>query len=240
MAAFVSELIAADNSPGYETLQGRAVTSGHTTASPEATGNAKPIPTAAPATSAAAAAPVPVPALKASSTTFSRSSGEVTAAVEKTRTIRRKHPVLWGGAVIGLVAGVTAAVMVGRGGSARRQPAPAPVVATPAPQPAPPAPVETPPPPTPPPAPAQVELRLASDPAGARVLRASDRSVLGATPLHLMVPRRDEALEVVIEKAGFKSQTIRVNLDRDVEQTVTLQKRAPRPVVVDPDESRKL
>jgi serine/threonine protein kinase len=238
MTELVVELDAAVASPNKETKQGRAVGPSQPPGDPAARASAA-VPVNAPAsrlslrrsaTPTASTPRTPTPPL-GGTTTFSRTSGQV-AAVPAGKKGRR--PTLWIGVTAGTVLGIVGAVSLTR--SVKPRPiAATPVIAVPAPA----------PPPAPPPAPAlapaptaQIVLRLDSDPAGARVLRTSDGTVLGTTPLERTVDRGDQELELVIEKRGFRSETLRLRLDADVQRTVTLQRR-PRPVV-DPDEGRKL
>jgi serine/threonine-protein kinase len=241
MAELVAELIAADASPGYETVPGRAaVTTGQRSAAPEAAGAVKPIPAAASPEPPAGAVKV-IALAKSSSTTFSRTTGELTMPEAPRKGPAAPPPRrtrLWAGLGTGLVLAVAGSLLFARGGSTPPAPPPQAAAPTPAPPAAPPAPAQvTEVPATPPPR--QMELKLITEPPGARVVRTADRLVLGTTPLHVMIDRRDELLELVIEKRGFKSETIQVNLDADYEKTLTLEKRAPR-VEIDPDEARKL
>jgi eukaryotic-like serine/threonine-protein kinase len=220
MTALVAELDAADASPGRGTMPGRdkaapAVSVPGTVVLPE---KRLRVPT-----------PVATPPI-ASNTTFSRSSGQVTAAAAP-RPPRKSRSRL---AVAGAVAfGVVAAVVV-MGSQPGRPPAPAPVAARP------PAPVvpATPPAPAPAPVPAQTVVELDSVPTGATVRDLAQETPLGTTPLRLTFDRAARVLELRIEKRGFRPETLQVDLEQDFARTVPL---LPRPrAVIDPDEARKL
>ena len=219
MSALVAELDVADNSPGRGTMPGRekatpAVSiSGTVVAAPEKRTRVATPPATAPMTS---------------NTTFSRSSGQVTAVTARPKRPGGRSRLVVAGAVL---FGMVAAVLVMRSGP-RPAPLPPPVAAQP---PAPVLPV-TPPPPPLPPKPAQTVVELFSEPTGATV-RAGDAE-LGTTPLRLTYLREARVLELRLEKRGFKPETLQVDLSEDFEKTVPLRPRFR--MVVDPDESRKL
>jgi serine/threonine-protein kinase len=87
--------------------------------------------------------------------------------------------------------------------------------------------VAAPAPPPPPPV-RKVHLGIASEPAGARVVDVADGQVRGRTPLDIEVPAADSALEVRLEKQGYKPA--RLSLPRATDRSVTVELTAmPRP-----------
>ena len=56
-------------------------------------------------------------------------------------------------------------------------------------------------------APKVVQVTFSSDPGGATVV-AADGTALGTTPLSVQVARTDQAVEYLIQKAGFESKTV--------------------------------
>jgi serine/threonine-protein kinase len=71
--------------------------------------------------------------------------------------------------------------------------------------------------------PSRVILRVASEPSGARVLRASNGAVLGTTPLTLEEEATAGTLELRLEKDGWKPATVELSRGRDAEETVKLE-----------------
>jgi hypothetical protein len=89
----------------------------------------------------------------------------------------------------------------------------------------PPPPVKPPTPPTPVPAtPKKVELRLASSPAGAKVVDNVDGELLGVTPLVLTRPRGG-TLTLRFEKDGYNASTRTMPLDGDRAFELTLEQK---------------
>jgi serine/threonine-protein kinase len=161
----------------------------------------------APTQSATSIAPVAAPGRPAQAqvTTFRTSTGEVDETLQ-TRSGGRGKLVAAGVAVVALGGGAFFLL----GGS---KPEPAPVVAAkpapaanPTPDPAPKA--------APPAAPTKVTVRLASDPAGAKVFEAQGGALLGTTPVSLTRPR-GPAFKVRLERDGYLSATREVPLDED-------------------------
>jgi serine/threonine-protein kinase len=239
MSELAAELSAADASPGKETMPGRAVVPGEA-ARPE---TAAPAPAKVPE-AVSMRAPVSAPVL-GGNTTFSRASGQVAAARTGASPPSRRPPWLVAGAVL---VGVGAALLVMLGG-ARRSPAPRPAPAQQQPTPPlaqPPAPVPEEPRPAPAQAVAQVRpqvrpqvrFELDSDPPGATVWNGAEPAALGTTPLRRSLDRGPRVLQLRIEKRGFRTETVEVNLDADFARTITLRPR--QRAVADPDESRKL
>jgi len=215
----VAELDAADASPGRGTMPGREK------APPVAS---VPDTVTVPEKRPRVPTPLATPPMTAH-TTLSRTSGQVTAVTARGKRAGGRSRLVVAGAVI---FGVVAAVLVMRSGAPRRTPQPPPVAAQP---PAPVLPPLTPPPPQPPKL-AQTVVELYTEPTGATV-RAGDAE-LGTTPLRLTYLREARVLELRIEKRGFKTETLQVDLSDDFEKTVPLKPRFR--MVVDPDESRKL
>jgi serine/threonine protein kinase len=76
-----------------------------------------------------------------------------------------------------------------------------------------------------------VQLSIASDPAGARVVDAADGRVRGQTPLELRLPAATVPLELRLEKDGYRPS--RLSMKRDVDRAVTVDltpRPSPRPV----------
>jgi serine/threonine-protein kinase len=98
--------------------------------------------------------------------------------------------------------------------SARPAPRPTPpvekVVEAPPPKPIQPEPVVQPKPAEP----ERVAVDIATTPARARLVDAADGRVLGVTPFHDLLPRREGALELRLEKKGYEPRTISVPLDQ--------------------------
>jgi eukaryotic-like serine/threonine-protein kinase len=236
MTALVAELDAADASPGRGTMQGREKANTARSIAGAA------VPAAATPSGSSTSVTLPekrlrVPTPKAtppiaSNTTLSRSSGQVAAsAAPRAKRTGRSRLAVTGAIVVGVVA----AVLMMRGGP-RRAPAPPPVAARPQPPvvavPAPP------PPPVEAPKPARTVIELDSEPTGAIVRDPAEAEPLGTTPLRLTFERAARVLELRIEKRGYKTETLQVDLAQDLARTVPLR---PRPrVVIDPDEARKL
>jgi len=179
----------------------------------------------------------PEPPATQGSTTFSRASGEVVQAAPRVPSVPGRRTLPWAGAAAAVLVASSVAVLVLRAPPE----SPRPTAGQPPPLPlSPPGPPEHRAPPAPPrPIPADLKtvVRLTSDPPGARVLNASDRTVLGTTPFEQRVDRSDRPLDLLIEKRGFRPESVRVTLDGDFEKSITLQKRAR---AADPDENRKL
>jgi serine/threonine-protein kinase len=247
MTELVAELDAADASPGKETMKGRAeVVSIPPGEAPPAPVPAPPAPaTSAPAKprvatpmAAPVTAPRPVPSSTAKATvverttTLHRATGEVAVMAP---AARRRSPILWVGVTAGMLLGIGGALYLGKPRPARRAARATAALTVPAPPVAP-----TPPPKAavPPEAPAQVTIELVTDPPGATVWNAAERAALGLTPLRASFDRGARIMQLRIEKRGFRTETIDVDLNADFQKSVTLR---PRPrVVVDPDEGRKL
>jgi hypothetical protein len=180
-------------------------------------------------------------------TTFSHGA----AAVEEPQDElpRRSRTPLFAAVAAIAVLGAGGAIFALTGKGPAAPPPPAAAVAAPAPAVPPPvaAPVAAPTPPPPPP-PARVTLRIESRPSGAVVRSASDRTVLGNTPLEMSLPKADVPLQIVVEKDGFKPREESISQARDSNLTVPLAKQrsssssAPRPAAApsDNDELRKL
>ena len=222
MSELVAELDAADASPGRGTMPGRdkaQTAKAEQTAVPERPPEKRPrVPT-----------PVAAP-LVAANTTLSRSSGAVAAAPPQPRRPSRPR---WAVASAILFGVVTAILVVGRG--PRRAPVQPPVAAQPPVVVTPPPP---PPPPQPPPLPARTVVQLDSDPPGATVRDPSLPEPLGTTPVRLTFDRAARLLELRLDKRGYRSETVQIDLAEDSAHKVSLR---PRPrVTVDPDELRKL
>jgi hypothetical protein len=62
--------------------------------------------------------------------------------------------------------------------------------------------------------PERVAVDIATTPARARLVDAADGRVLGVTPFHDLLPRREGALELRLEKKGYEPRTISVPLDQ--------------------------
>ena len=95
----------------------------------------------------------------------------------------------------------------------------------PAPTPAPPAPVQPPP--------AQVRVSIGSRPSEAKVVRVSDGTLLGTTPLQQSFPAGSPPLEVRIEKAGFAPAVRLLRFERDLIEQVSLSARRPAGAAAD-------
>jgi serine/threonine-protein kinase len=220
MTELVAELDAADASPGRGTMRGREkAQKSEAPAAPPAPRPRVPTPVAPPSAAA--------------NTTFSRASGQVggveAAAKPRPRAPRRPWWLVAGAVAAGVVAAV---LVVGRG--PKRPPAPPPVAAQP--------PVVVAPPPPPPPEPARpvhTVVELDSEPPGATVRDPSAAEPLGTTPVRLTFDRAPRVLELRLEKRGFRSETVQIDLAADSARKVSLRTRQRR-VVVDPDEMRKL
>ena len=81
--------------------------------------------------------------------------------------------------------------------------------------------------PAPAPTPRMVQVVLGSRPSEARVVRASDGTVLGSTPFSGSFPAGGAPIEVRIEKPGFQSASRVLRLERDHQETVPLSPRRP-------------
>jgi serine/threonine-protein kinase len=168
-------------------------------------------------------------------------SGAAGATVGTTLAVRRRSWALPMAAVLVIGGGIGAfAVVQGRSGQdmqAARPPAPAPkppepAPRTPEPAPKPPepapdhgtAPIASPPPSAPPPAaaPAKVTLTIASDPAGAEVYRMPQGIRVGETPLRLPIDAVSGELVLLLQKPGYRDQTITMPADHDGDQAVKL------------------
>jgi hypothetical protein len=162
-------------------------------------------------------------------TTFSTGTGE---RVE-TEVVRGRGKMVIVGVLAAVgVAGGVAYWQVAAGGSAAKPPGPVATVtpprpvappATPTTAPvAPPKPVVAPPQPEKPQEkPQKVELRIASVPAGARVVNNVDGEMLGVTPLVLSRPRGG-SLTLRVEKDGYTANTRTLPLDGDRAFELTL------------------
>jgi serine/threonine-protein kinase len=219
MTELVAELDEADASPGRGTMRGRE----------KAAKGEPPVTVAPPAPRPRVPTPVAPPL--AGNTTFSRTSGQVATAPGRTRRPGRPWWAVAGAIVFGVMAAV---LVVGRG--TPRAPGPPPVAAQP------PSVVVTPSPPVQPapapPKPARTVVELDSEPPGATVRDPSAEQALGITPVRLTFDRAERVLELRLEKRGFHSETVQIDLAEDSIRKVSLR---PRPrVVVDPDEMRKL
>jgi serine/threonine-protein kinase len=82
---------------------------------------------------------------------------------------------------------------------------------------------ETPPKPV---EPARVAVDIATTPARARLVDAADGRLLGVTPFHDLLPRREGALELRLEKKGYEPRTISVPLDRKFDGAFELKRAA--------------
>src|SRR6185369_8771522 len=96
-----------------------------------------------------------------------------------------------------------------------------------------------PPPPVEPPRPVRTVVELDSEPPGATVRDPSAAEPLGTTPVRLTFDRAPRVLELRLEKRGFRTETVQIDLAADSARKVSLRPRQQR-VVVDPDEMRKL
>jgi serine/threonine-protein kinase len=202
---------------------------------PARTRTPAPVPPTAPLTPSGTAL-MPV-AVAPPSTTLRLGTGQVESAEEDVVPAARVWPRRLAAAGALAAAGIAVFAFISRGGAPPTAgPTPAPPIAPgPAPDPAPtPVPVPT-PTPTPPPAadeagqraddePATITLDVITAPAEARVLDARKKTVLGATPLHLQMPRGKGTLELKIEKSGYFPKTVKVPLDRSFEGSFRLDK----------------
>ena len=82
------------------------------------------------------------------------------------------------------------------------------------------------------PTPATVDVSVDSVPAGAQVLRAG--TVLGKTPFHGTLPRRDGDVTLVIRMAGYADKTVVVHADHAVSEHLKL----VRPAAAHPPRNR--
>ena len=139
--------------------------------------------------------------------------GGLESAVLAGTTVKiKKKPWLIYGA--GAAVAVAAILVV----ALRNVPSP-PARPLPAVRPAPPAEPEAPPAKTP----VSVRVRLASTPAGARVVRVSDGAVLGTTPETIELRSSAEPLLLRLEKDGFVAATREVSLAADANLSVVLE-----------------
>jgi serine/threonine protein kinase len=95
----------------------------------------------------------------------------------------------------------------------------------------------------PPPPPAPVEtarVALDSAPQGATVTAASDGQRLGETPLLLNVPRGQEAMDLVLSKAGFAPLPFKVIPHQDKDVVARLEPLPPPPPAAPPPKVRKV
>ena len=92
-------------------------------------------------------------------------------------------------------------------------------------------------------APTTVAVKIASMPAGASVVEVKSGRTLGETPFEGAFPRRDAEVALLLRKRGYHPKKLAVNLDRDANVTVTLEKHAAAAVTApegDDNEKRKL
>jgi serine/threonine-protein kinase len=173
--------------------------------------------------------------ITAGSTTLSATAGEMQgdgADPDVVDIPRRRRGGLVAALVVALgVAGVFAVRALRPAGSDRSASPPGTVATTAAPAvPATSGPTGEPPPaerpaePPPPPQPARTAIDIATTPAQARLLDAADGHLLGISPWHGELPSGPGELQVRIEKAGYKVQTISIPLDRATNRTVELEK----------------
>ncbi|HSS39159.1 MAG TPA: protein kinase [Polyangia bacterium] len=73
---------------------------------------------------------------------------------------------------------------------------------------------------------ATVTVRFTSAPAGAMVVDTRTGRVVGMTPFEASIRRADRPLELILRKRGCNSKRVTVDLSRNTETTVTLDKRA--------------
>jgi eukaryotic-like serine/threonine-protein kinase len=156
--------------------------------------------------------PVPVPLSGPNITTFSRSTGEVSAKsseveLESMRT--KRWPLV---AVAGVVVAAMAVFLVLRG---RPGTPPTPVQATLAAVAG--AGVGK------PTAPATVRVLVRSTPAGASVVDAKEGTILGITPLEKIFKQKSEILGIVIRLEGHKDKAISISLDGNSSTSVDLE-----------------
>ncbi len=100
---------------------------------------------------------------------------------------------------------------------ARPQPLPTPTTPSPRPRAEPAPPHEA--------TPATIDVSIDSVPAGAQVLRAG--TVLGKTPFHGTLPRRDVDVTLVVRLAGYADKSVVVQTDRSVSEHVKLIRPTP-------------
>jgi serine/threonine-protein kinase len=177
-----------------------------------------------------------VPGPRVTTTTLSASAGEAAddTGLEELAGVRSR-----GRAPLAIAALVVLGIGGVLGARALSPKPAATAAASPAPQPRPETkpPVEevarpTPPPPPPvappeqTPEPATVTVDIATTPARVRVVDAADGKLLGVTPFHDLLPRREGALEVRLEKKGYEPKTISVPLDQKFDGTFELKRAA--------------
>jgi eukaryotic-like serine/threonine-protein kinase len=166
-------------------------------------------------------------------TTFRTATGEMKSVPHALPAARpkRRFLLLSGGVA---AAGAIATAIAMNGGNSREPASPsvAPAIATSAA--AAPQPVAQRPPPraTPtltPPVPAHIQVRIASEPAGALVTDAKRGVVIGATPFEQRMDRTMGKLDLRLAKAGFARIDIEIPLDQDYDKTIKLDRqRAPK------------
>jgi len=74
---------------------------------------------------------------------------------------------------------------------------------------------------------APVEVTIDSVPAGAQVMRSG--AVLGNTPFHGTLPRRDGAVTLLVRLAGYADKTVVIHPDHAVSERIKLVRSAPAP-----------
>jgi len=72
--------------------------------------------------------------------------------------------------------------------------------------------------------PASVTAAIASEPAGARVVREKDGAVIGMTPFRESWPRGDGTTKLRLELDGYRTEMVAVPLDRGVDLSFALRK----------------
>jgi hypothetical protein len=95
---------------------------------------------------------------------------------------------------------------------------------------------------------AKVSISIVTNPDGAKVTNAHNHELLGVTPYRATLPRSDDSMEVVVEKAGYQAQTHTFLLSQDNNFDLSLIKEPDKPErpkpknrpPVDPNAMRKL
>jgi serine/threonine-protein kinase len=82
-----------------------------------------------------------------------------------------------------------------------------------------------------------VLVRIQSSPAGASVLDEKDQSVVGVTPLEKSYPRAKGTTGLILRLAGYKDQSIAVELDENSFATVELERAEAAPTEMAPKPS---
>jgi serine/threonine-protein kinase len=146
-------------------------------------------------------------------TTRTRSDLQSAAVHGTTMKVKRKPWLLYGAAVVLVVAAGTALVM-------RRSPNPPPITPLSARV------IEPPPPPK---VPTAIRLRLDSTPPGARIVRVVDGVLLGTTPETIELAATPGRLPLRFEKDGFLPALREASLDADTSLSVQLEAQPEKP-----------